>query len=90
MEDEALDPDFYYTDAIADEACALIRDAHQAAPARPFFLYAAFTAPHWPLHARDADVARYRSARTTQAGTRCANAGWAACAPRGSSTTLQR
>lgn len=60
VEDEALDPDFYYTDAIADEACAFIRDAHQAVPARPFFLYAAFTAPHWPLHARDADVARYR------------------------------
>jgi arylsulfatase A-like enzyme len=28
-------------------------------PAQPFFLYLAYTAPHWPLHAREEDVARY-------------------------------
>lgn len=39
---------FYFTNAIADYALEFIggRDA-----SRPFFLYLAFTAPHWPLHA---------------------------------------
>ena len=32
------------------------------ASAQPFFLYVAYTAPHWPLHARDEDLARYRGA----------------------------
>jgi arylsulfatase A-like enzyme len=27
--------------------------------AQPFFLYLAYTAPHWPLHAKEEDVARY-------------------------------
>jgi arylsulfatase len=31
-----------------------------AAPARPFFLYVAFTAAHWPLHALPEDIARYK------------------------------
>lgn len=26
---------------------------------KPFFAYLAFTAPHWPLHAHDADIAKY-------------------------------
>ncbi len=26
----------------------------------PFFLYVAYTAPHWPLHASDEDIAKYR------------------------------
>ena len=29
-------------------------------PGRPFFLYTAYTAPHWPLHAPPEDIARYR------------------------------
>ena len=49
--DAADDPDFYYTSAIAREAAGWI-DEHtaQGSPA-PYFLYLAFTAPHWPLHA---------------------------------------
>lgn len=43
------DPSWYYTDAIAGEACAMLRRRDRG---RPFFLYLAFTAPHWPLHAR--------------------------------------
>jgi arylsulfatase len=27
---------------------------------KPFFLYVAYTAPHWPLHARPADIAKYK------------------------------
>ena len=58
VESEALRPDFFYTDAISDEAAAFVRDARPAG--QPFFLYVAYTAPHWPLHARDEDMARYR------------------------------
>ncbi|MDQ3699734.1 MAG: sulfatase-like hydrolase/transferase, partial [Chloroflexota bacterium] len=50
--------DFYYTDAIGDEAAGQIERA--AADGVPFFLYAAFTAPHWPLHARPEDIVRNR------------------------------
>jgi arylsulfatase len=51
-------PDFYYTDAIGDNACADIdKYAHTG---KPFFLYTAFTAPHWPLQAPEADIARNR------------------------------
>ena len=60
-EAEALDPDFYYTDAISDEAADFVRDCGKT-PDTPFFLYVAYTAPHWPLHARDDDLARYRGA----------------------------
>ncbi len=60
VEDEARRPDFYYTDAITDEAVAFVRDCEASRPADPFFLYVAYTAPHWPLHARAEDIARYR------------------------------
>ena len=53
-------PDFYYTDAIGDNAVARIDDALEAGT--PFFGYVAFTAPHWPLHARQDDIARYADA----------------------------
>ena len=49
--------DFYYTDAISDKAADMISDAHQNSA--PFFLHVAYTAPHWPLHARPEDIAKY-------------------------------
>jgi len=51
--------DFYFTDAIADHAAKYV--AEFASGPAPFFLYVAFTAPHWPLHALEAEIARYRS-----------------------------
>src|ERR1700727_800315 len=54
--EELARPGFFYTDAIADDAAAFI--AEQAA-CRPFFCFAAFTAPHWPLHASEQDLAEY-------------------------------
>lgn len=60
MRDGALieaEGDFYYTEAIGADAAATVRAA--ASQADPFFLYMAFTAPHWPLHAREADIATY-------------------------------
>ena len=49
--------DYYYTDAIGAYASKFIKEAEND---RPLFLYAAFTAPHWPLHAPEADIARYQ------------------------------
>src|ERR1022692_390185 len=50
--------DYYLTDAIGRNAATYIEDA--ARRSDPFFLYVAFTAPHWPLHAFAADIERYR------------------------------
>jgi len=49
--------DFYYTDAISDNAVEFIRE-HKAD--NPFFMYVAYTAPHWPMHALPQDIARYK------------------------------
>lgn len=48
--------DYYYTDAVSDHAARFIRE-HDAT--KPFFLYVAYTAAHWPMHARERDVAKY-------------------------------
>jgi len=47
---------FYSTDAFTDHALAMLRE-HQ--PDRPFFLYLAFNAPHWPLHAPQEEIEKY-------------------------------
>ena len=49
---------FYITDAIADHAVKYIGEYGRRP--EPFFLYLAFTAPHWPLHALPEEIARYR------------------------------
>jgi len=59
IEDEARTDGFYYTDAISDNAAAFVRDHHAARPDDPMFLYVAYTAPHWPLHALEEDIAKY-------------------------------
>jgi len=51
---------FYYTAAIADHSAGFIRDHVAKRPNEPFFLYNAFTSPHWPLHALQPDIDRYR------------------------------
>jgi arylsulfatase len=51
--------DYYYTEAIGDRAAGYIADHAQNDPESPFFLYTAFTAPHWPLHAPPGAIARY-------------------------------
>ena len=53
-----LPRDFYLTDALNDHAVRFLRDA--LTTKRPFFLYVAHIAPHWPLHAREIEVARFR------------------------------
>lgn len=51
---------YYYTDAISDHAVRYVREHAQSHRAQPFFLYVAYTAPHWPMHARETDIARHR------------------------------
>ena len=53
-----LPQDFYLTDALNDYAASFLDEA--LAHEKPFLLYVAHIAPHWPLHTREADVARYR------------------------------
>ncbi|WP_268224688.1 arylsulfatase [Sinomicrobium oceani] len=48
---------YYHTDAINDTASAYIREFSREE--KPFFLYVAHTAPHWPLHAFPEDIAKY-------------------------------
>ncbi|MCU0456155.1 MAG: arylsulfatase [Bacteroidales bacterium] len=58
--EEYFPPDsgFYLTDAITDHALEYISEG--ASQEKPFFLYLAYTAPHWPLHALPEDIERYR------------------------------
>mgnify|MGYP005841492727 CR=1 FL=1 len=51
---------FYYTDALSDNAVRFIRDHYRESPRQPFFLYLAYTAAHWPMHALERDMAKYR------------------------------
>ena len=54
---------YYYTDAITDNAIRFV-DEHvnhpRAEPPRPFFMYVAYTAAHWPMHALPEDIAKYK------------------------------
>jgi arylsulfatase A-like enzyme len=57
---KTLPPGFYYTDAISDHAVKFIKEHHQKLADKPFFLYVAYTSPHWPLHALERDIAKYK------------------------------
>ncbi|SKA98591.1 arylsulfatase [Prosthecobacter debontii] len=52
--------DFYYTDAIADNAVRFVADHSREHQKEPFFMYMAMTAPHWPMHAKPEDIAKYK------------------------------
>ncbi len=53
---------FYATDAITDYALDFLRDARSGK--KPFFLYLAYNAPHFPLHAPKAEIAKYSEVYT--------------------------
>ena len=63
LDDEKWTPPsngFYMTDAITDYAVSFVQDhVKQHTRRKPFLLYVPYTAPHWPLHALETDVARY-------------------------------
>jgi arylsulfatase len=58
--ENALHPDqeFYTTDVFADWSRKFLDEA--AGDERPFFLYTAFNAPHWPLEAPAENIAHYQ------------------------------
>jgi arylsulfatase A-like enzyme len=59
-----LPDDFYLTDALNNHALRFLNEALSGQS--PFLLYVAHIAPHWPLHARETEVAPYRDRyRTT-------------------------
>jgi len=51
---------YYYTDALSDHAVRYIADHRRDHADKPFLLYVAYTAAHWPLHAPEKDVAKVR------------------------------
>jgi len=52
--------DFYYTNAISDNAAKFITEHKSRSGDKPFFMYVAYTSPHWPMHALPEDIARYK------------------------------
>ncbi|WP_442484868.1 arylsulfatase [Aeoliella sp. SH292] len=54
--------DYYASDAITDYAVKYIDGAVK--DEKPFFLYVAYTAPHWPIQARPEDIAKYKGRYT--------------------------
>ncbi len=50
---------FHATDAFADYSLDFIADARREK--KPFFLYLAFNAPHFPLHAHESDITKYEA-----------------------------
>jgi arylsulfatase len=60
IENDELPEGYFLTDAISDESVAFIRQHTEKRPDDPFFTYVAYTAPHWPLHAHEEDIARYK------------------------------
>ena len=55
--DPPTDPDYYTTDAFTDYAIRFIKEQKDE---KPFLLYLAFNAPHWPLHAKPSDIAKFK------------------------------
>ncbi len=51
---------FYYTDALSDNAVAFLQQHEKESSGKPFFMYLAYTAAHWPMHALDKDIAKYK------------------------------
>ncbi len=51
--------DYYITDAITDKAIEYLEKASRNDT--PFFMYLAHCAPHWPLHALQEDIERYKN-----------------------------
>jgi len=49
--------DFYATRTFTDSAVSFIR---QQDPGQPFFMYLAYNAPHWPLHAPEESIEKFR------------------------------
>ena len=51
---------YYYTDALTDNAIRYVNDHLDTQEDKPFFLYLAYTAAHWPLQAPEDAIAPYK------------------------------
>ena len=47
---------YHFTDAVSDNAVKFINEHDRS---KPFFMYVAYTAAHWPMHARPRDIKKY-------------------------------
>jgi arylsulfatase len=52
--------EWYTTDVFTDYALHFMDESFDKHPDKPFFLYIAHNAPHFPLHAREEDTKKYR------------------------------
>jgi arylsulfatase len=52
--------EYYYTDAISDHAARFVAEHRKDHAGKPFFMYVAYTAAHWPMHALEKDIAKYK------------------------------
>lgn len=59
-EDLTPGDNFYATDAFSDSAAKFVTEHGREHQGKPFFLHLCYTAPHFPLHAKPQDIAKYR------------------------------
>lgn len=52
--------EFYLTNAISDTSVKFIDQHFSKSKADPMFMYVAYTAPHWPLHALQKEIDKYK------------------------------
>ena len=57
---DTFPPGYYATDDWTDTGIRYVEDLRASSPDKPFFLYIANNAPHAPLQAKPADLAKYR------------------------------
>jgi len=55
-----VDKNYFATNAIADHAVKCLKEHKKNHAEKPFFHYVAFIAPHFPLHASQSDIDKYR------------------------------
>ncbi|MFN8525317.1 MAG: sulfatase-like hydrolase/transferase [Chloroflexota bacterium] len=58
--DKPSRPGYHLTEDLTDRAISYVRDQKSAAPEKPFFLYVAYGACHWPHQAPAEYINRYR------------------------------
>ena len=51
---------FYLTNAISDTTVRYLDEHFNRTPDDPLFMYVAYTAPHWPLHALQKEIDKYK------------------------------
>ena len=51
---------YYLTDAFSDNAVRFVNDHVKQKAGQPFFMYVAYTAAHWPLHAPEDEIAKQK------------------------------